>query len=472
MTLNHIALLTPNETTLAKNVRRQHQKSGKKWRSLYKTQPSTFIDPRWIDDLAPELKSALFQGTILIAVVKGTKQSHLALALIDKNAPMAELVQSLLQHFKIGSMLCDPKKDAEQIEAFVSAMIGNKEALLTSKRVTNAYERWLLSTTDLALMRRANQEFQQSIPDSLKNFFQAEWLKNRLKFRVFHEVALPAFIDFDLATPNLEIDINFALASRVDLLVTGEAPDYIPLLAMEFDGPDHRTHRGIDKDSKKDAIFREAGIPLLRISFEDSPSIGPKKVVIDLADERTKREKESFLKQLISSIGRSMHTKRVERPRLWQPYLERFGEVYKVSEQQFMKEHSVIALPDQVRLELYEQVNAALAEHEDTIRESIDLDDHLDKLNIDERLDPGQRKILKQAGIFITDFSWRQNSSGGVYCRAICHQGENQQVIKTPAVHCRGIDSDEFDFKAILREQLKIWLIDSAENAAEAQVAR
>lgn len=472
MTLNHIALLTPAETTLADNVRHHYQKLGRKWRSLYKTQPSTFIDPRWIDDLAPEIKNALFHGSILIAVVKGAKQSHLALALIDKNAPMAELVQSLLQRFKIGSLLCDPEKDSEQIEAFVSAMLGNKEALLSSKRVTNACERWLLSTTDLALMRRANQEFLQRIPDSLKSFFPTELRKNRLKFKVFHEVALPAFIDFDLSTLTLEIDINYALASRVDLLVTGEAPDYTPLLAIEFDGPDHRTHRGMNKDSKKDTIFREAGIPLLRISFEDSPLIGPKNVVVHLANEKAKREKEIFLKQLIGSIGRHMHKNRIERPTLWRPYVERFEEAYKLSERRFMKEHGVISLPDQVRLSLLEQVEAELLEFKKTINENIDLDDYLDKLDIQERLDPDQRKTLKNNGISITDFSWFQNNSGGIYCKAICHQNGNQQVIKTETVHCRGVNSDEFDFKTVLREQLKIWLIDQAEYLVEGLVAR
>ncbi len=50
---------------------------------------------------------------------------------------------------------------------------------------------------------------------------------------------------------------------HIDFLLTDE--DFRPLLAVEVDGPSHRSERAATADELKDRIFYLAGVPLLRL---------------------------------------------------------------------------------------------------------------------------------------------------------------------------------------------------------------
>ena len=59
-------------------------------------------------------------------------------------------------------------------------------------------------------------------------------------------------------------DYSFALKSHFDFVVTNQG--YIPLFAVEFDGPTHREHRQKDRDRRKDFLCDRFDFPLLRIN--------------------------------------------------------------------------------------------------------------------------------------------------------------------------------------------------------------
>lgn len=59
-------------------------------------------------------------------------------------------------------------------------------------------------------------------------------------------------------------DYSFALKAHFDFVITDQR--YIPLFAVEFDGPLHREQRQKERDRCKDALCKRFNFPLLRIN--------------------------------------------------------------------------------------------------------------------------------------------------------------------------------------------------------------
>ncbi len=59
-------------------------------------------------------------------------------------------------------------------------------------------------------------------------------------------------------------DYSFALKAHFDFVITNHG--YIPLFAVEFDGPLHRAKRQKDRDCRKDSLCDRFDFPLLRIN--------------------------------------------------------------------------------------------------------------------------------------------------------------------------------------------------------------
>ncbi|MBK5914852.1 hypothetical protein CCR84_11085 [Rhodocyclus purpureus] len=389
------------------------------------------------------------------------ERSRLVIAVIDRNAPSAELVAQLLRRFQISVLICDTGAGFMPIHRFIKDILESRCALLTSKPVTNQSERWLLSVTDLGLGRRSPERIKSTIPPQLIGVFEAHWARSRKKFLVFHEAALSAFIDFTLAKADPDIDLNFALNSRVDVLVTGEAPDYLPLLAIEFDGPHHRTEDGKRKDKKKESIFRKADIPLLRVGFEDAPPRNEDSQIVDISVRRKAVAKEAFLIQLIGSVARKLQRERVGYRQRRASYWDHLGKEYKTLEAITLKKMGLTVLSEEARLRLLEDVMENLDDLHQEVIDGIALDDYLDRQDRDELLDPERRPELKKHGVYIRDFAWRKDCEGGVYCQATLERDGTSRAVRTSSVQFTTFGSTDMAFDAVLNEELKIWLIDN-----------
>lgn len=460
MKLHSISLLNIAEAEIANRIRALLKELKFSGRLVFKTQPTTFINPKWAIDLPADLQQALFTGVILFSIVKGLKQSRLAFAIIDRDSPAAELVVELLHRFKINVCLCDINAGFPPVEASMRGILEIGRPLLVSKPITNQYERWLLSITDIGLNRRATERMKSKIPSQLRNEFENCWAMNRRKYLVFHEVALPAFIHFELSKTDQEIDLNFALASRVDILVTGESPDYVPLLVIEFDGPHHRTAAGENRDKKKEVILRKAGIPLLRVGFEDAPPPDSKINVIDFSARRNAIAKERFLIQLIGSITRKFQRNRVDYPQRWRSYVDKLIKQYKTSEEQLLTESGHIALPEDVLMQLRNNAVRNSEHHQQEVIDDIALDEYMEREFRKDLLDPIRRTELKNNGVQILDITWIEDGECGIYCQANLVKADVTQLIRTPSVHFKCIGFNEID-RTTLKEELQIWLINS-----------
>ena len=256
----------------------------------------------------------------------------------------------------------------------------------------------------------------------------------------------------------------------MDVVVSGGAPDYVPLLAIEFDGPHHQTAAGNIRDKKKEAILLKASIPLLRVGFEDAPPLNESSSVIDLSTKRNAVAKERLLIQLIGSIVRKLHRKRVDFPQRWKPYWDEVLKQYKASEERTLREMGRTVLSVDVRERLLDDAMRNLADLQQVVSDDIAVDDYGDREFRKDLLDPDFRSEIKKYAISVHDIECIEDDANGFYCQAnLVHAGK-KRTIRTPSVHFRLIGADELTPSAILNEELQIWLLDSVARWAESEV--
>ena len=250
--LQEISILSEVETQLADEVRKYLKSIKFSGRIIFKTQPTTFIHPDWISEEPVDHRDALFNSVILFSLVKGHKESRIVLAIIDITSPNATMVASILKDFNVSVLVTEITTNFNLIHDFLQQVLVTGVFKLETKRVTNLAERWLLSTTDIAIGRRIPESIRQTLPPESLKEVDLFIINQRRKFLIFHEAALSAFLSLDpLRYEGLNIDWRYARTSRLDILVTSSPPKYTPLMAIEFDGPDHITPNGILKDKKR-----------------------------------------------------------------------------------------------------------------------------------------------------------------------------------------------------------------------------
>ncbi len=241
-------------------------------------------------------------------------------------------------------------------------------------------------------------------------------------------------------------------------------------MAIEFDGPHHQTAAGDIRDKKKEAILRMAAIPLLRVGFEDAPPLSESSNVIDLSTKRNAVAKERFLIQLIGSIARKLHRKRVDYPQRWKPYWDKVLKQYKASAKRTLGNKGRTVLSEDVRERLLDDAMRNLADLQQVVSDDIALDDYGDREFRKDLLDPDFRPEFKKYAISFHDIECIVDDANGIYCQAnLVHAGKTR-LIRTPSVHFRLIGADDLTPSAILNEELQIWLLDSVARWAESEV--
>lgn len=120
----------------------------------------------------------------------------------------------------------------------------------------------------------------------------AEFMKRRTL--LLHEPALSAIVEIPREWIEEKrqsdkyslITGDFHKRARVDAVIASGEPQFHPLVAVEFDGPDHdawnrkafasddekeKMERTFQKDQLKNEIFKAAQIPLIRVHYKDFP---------------------------------------------------------------------------------------------------------------------------------------------------------------------------------------------------------
>ena len=449
LTLKTISVLSEAESGLAIQIEQYLKNKKFSGRLIYKTQLSTFIDPGWITE--EQNRDCLFQGVILFSLVKGHKNSNLELAIIDKNERCASQIATILSEYSFDSYVHDSRSGTSGIFSFLDNHFSNTYPSNQSKKITNPGERWLLSITDYSLGRRIQDDIRKIIPPNLQPDFEEFRLNAHTKYRTFHEVALKAFIDiFDLDA-NTTVR-KYALASRVDLLVTGNAPNFQPLMVIEYDGHDHQKPRVKEKDRKKELICNAARVPLLRVRIEDAPELGKK--ISPITKKLDEKPKENILLALIGDLLRNVHRKKIKEPEeYWKEFLAIFSEEMNARKKD--KEALTLSSDEakQIYLECLEKTSL------DRLEKSCEfhVEDELQEFEWKSIGIPFGYPNIKTNNIDIDEFQFCGNVDSGRYCTCSVHHGNNLIWFTSPSVHLVGYGFEEFnvDFQYIVDQLLK-----------------
>ena len=343
------SLLSEAEFRLAGKIDRLlEQELENKWRVLYKTVPSTYIDPAWVAD-NEDLKPACWEGEIVYAIVERQVKGRVGAAVIDERHPLANSVRALLEKFHVPSLVYNPKSTSAAVTTFLREALDGRRRLRMSCRwtrdVTNKSEEWLINSCGPIVKRWSS-------------------LANKEVYG-FHEPRLDAFVDSnETASERLR---EFARKSHVDYLITGPAPNLIPLVVLEIDGPDHEEKRSVkEADKKKEHILRDAAIPLLRLRLSDMPFqlYPPTGPVIDLPKPEQRKAYETFFDYIVTAILQGSYFENVESQRIWAKYNWRFNQLLKERIRNRRKQTRSLQLSTEALTEEWEVVELALEDLE------------------------------------------------------------------------------------------------------------
>lgn len=118
---------------------------------------------------------------------------------------------------------------------------------------------------------------------SVSSFFLENISEYEEKFNIIHEPSLDMIMSIGMEDSEIvnkvnseinrdglgdPVNKNFFKNTSVDAVFCVDTPYGIPLFAIEYDGSTHKTNEQINKDKVKNLIFKESGIPLIRIKSD------------------------------------------------------------------------------------------------------------------------------------------------------------------------------------------------------------
>lgn len=426
-------LLTQSETLLLEKTRATLKELRFRGRILVKSHASTFIDPNLVD---LEHRKCLLEDIVTLSIIDKIEKGKIVLAIIDNTSPCAHNTKELFEKFGIPAI----PTTSHDIEELIRSELNNPRSTINTRNITNPQEKWVLSVTSLSVGHRYNAKLKIALEREphIKKMIDGACTERRSNILIFHEVAISTIISTDekfLQAP--EIDIEYLKKSRLDVLITGPSPAYIPLLAIEFDGPCHAKNSKKDKDLKKEKILNLARIPLLRISFHDAPSQDRS----NISNRIKHADKEKLLQRLISRcVGLRFQDEVV------------FYNKLKASISK--ARHSIKPGDIGSILDTIEEVSS-----------ECQLDKYVDQIQREHELDPQSRIETRDRGGIFDDFQYHTDETHGVGCSVnIRHRVTDETIMSlhSPVVHYQCIGLNDFDFRRILEEELRIWLIDKA----------
>lgn len=242
---------------------------------------SAFVNPsghsRYVDVL---------ENSALFAVVTEPPRCSVVLLILDRNA---QVIETILEEQGIKSIRYAPLIGAEEFSAQVTSLIPtldtvNKAGTTPINFSELSVRKLIVRDSLLDLDRHKDLQLIAKDDDDLL------WSSSNT---ILHEVALhrlaPKFpLKFDA------LELRMIRQSSLDLVVHGrEGQGNLPLVAVEYDGPEHSKPKQLANDQAKDRILDKFGIPLIRIGLFE----------LDFSNAGLdKRQEQRRYAQLLSSI--------------------------------------------------------------------------------------------------------------------------------------------------------------------------
>lgn len=425
-------LLTPDELRFHDALQAWLSEThGARYQLICKTTLPVVANPAVEDEQVPsEFWTAILDFCIVVDRIHGPPR----LVLITIDNPDKAYILALLDTYPVQAMEIDSAKPFSQTMETVSAVLNQRPPQTVTKMPKtqgNAYEVWL--------KERAYSAFHGSLEHQrLRREFVGG--TGHIGRRIFIEPCLAKYVD--IPADGTDPLLQYGRTSRADVLICENNPDLTPLLQLEFDGPTHRTQAGMRKDRKKEELLAQAGIPLLRIGFEDMPftlesSRGNVKALpISVDSEDSKPIFDGIISQILLAIGNNAAFEKEERPRIDDKVDTLRREQLLPRLAQARQQYGPGAVPDYVVqdifLEAYEANEEAESEANSDLASS--------RMAAAEFLNDGERTfddLLWATGGTLTIEDEDERSSSASIRRAVFRTDTDELIISVPNIRLR-----------------------------------
>lgn len=353
MSLTVKSLLSRDEQSFAavldKYLKDNH---GTQLRVLYKTTPAAFVDPFQQDD--GELRSACFLSILDFVITANVVKGSPRVALLSADNANRFEIEKIFERRYLPIVVIDPVgNDFSQVISEIKAILSQRPRV-KFEGPGNSSELWLKNIAKNAIY----------------NVFEGYWARRQaacldpdvFDARVFMEPCLAEFITIPIDSD--DPIHNYGRTARSDVLVTKNGENLTPLLALEFDGPTHDEPHRQASDEKKEALFEEAGIPLLRIRWSNVPFqlVSSTGNVVPLSStlnaSLTKYLFEDIFTKVVSALTLNAHFEKIDMPEIWNEYEKKRSAVIaeQISE---VKQRYPSEIPEHVINIIFDAVNRA-----------------------------------------------------------------------------------------------------------------
>ncbi|MCC5795432.1 MAG: DUF2726 domain-containing protein, partial [Chromatiales bacterium] len=252
-------------------------RNNSSYRTVFNTHISTFFVVRHIP---ADLQRFALHAILPVAVINKSIGGTIRHVLLDSRDPHSQRLGQCLSLLGV-KVLCLDFSDEQGIGDAYRALTTSRSEY-TLRRVANQTEQALYRDLMFGLLKRPRQEDfdairalagQENGPDSDYYRFAAKQSALANESLTIHpEYALAKLFDVEPGRLPAEVD-KLLRTSRVDFLVTARStenePAFVgkPVCAVEYDGPCHSQPDQARKDEIKNDLFRQAGLPLLRVGY-------------------------------------------------------------------------------------------------------------------------------------------------------------------------------------------------------------
>jgi len=282
------------------------------------------------------------------------------------------------------------------------------------------------------------------------------------RYEIFREVALDRLVDI---LPGDTEEITFARMSSVDLVITHPCPNMLPYLCIEIDGPHHEHPRQKRKDRLKDSILTAAEIPVLRLSLKDR---GFKEVrragsIIDVNDEREKKEYSKLLESILQKIIDSLYCERKQIPAKWKEYDQANARSLEMLIRKYQIENSRIDIPNEAIEEIIEEAEENCSE--------LMLEAQYTAFDFLTKLTNRSKELANRLGKFITRLNDDEDADG--FLSGICCIESDgwQATFTSPRIRLRMIGWHlpilEISFQEIVKTSVREFALEAAYSFLE-----
>lgn len=238
---------------------------------------ASLVDDPTLKKLARGVAGQFHRATIPLALVKiEGNNKHLGLAVTDE-----DLVTRWLANRGVATITWTEALDYLRRDQ-ARSLVDIAETVVACGRAPAPAG---IHTEEARLKRTLAQHLFLAWPDELDAAqldretvasLKAEFEKRRSELSIFRDVAVSRMIS---VLPGDQVDPDMRRVfhtSDVDFVIHGRAPHNMPLLAIEYDGREHRTNQDkMATDKAKDRLFAAAGIALMRIGTDRAAAPRP-----------------------------------------------------------------------------------------------------------------------------------------------------------------------------------------------------